>query len=105
MLAGVLVEFELSGWVELCLHLRRSSCVVVLLSAVWFGTCNWRFEVKVKVCFGERVLKVKMWRKVEIPKKKPFRSYEAGHAHIWTFALQHLATRGLPESKPTVSGS
>ena len=49
--------------------------------------------------------KVKMWRKVEIPKQKPFRSYEAGHAHIWTFALQHLATRGLPESKPTVSGS
>ena len=46
--------------------------MVVLLSAVWFGTCNWRFEVKVKVCFGERVLKVKMWRKVEIPKKNPF---------------------------------
>jgi hypothetical protein len=46
------------------------------------GTCDWRFEIGVKICYGERGYgKVKMWSKVEIP--KVLRYYDAEHALIY----------------------
>jgi hypothetical protein len=66
--------------------------VVVLLSSVWFGTWNWRFEVEVEICFGEKVLKVKMWRKVEIPKNPSV-------LRSWTCSYMDLCSTALGDSR------